>query len=175
MVGNLVFRTVRGQTVVSGRPEPTRSKQTARQAKQRDRFADAIAYAQYHLQDPLQRQWYQWFAKARGRRYDKVLVSEQRQSTAEYADHAEYRIGGTGAGTGHQTKAAPRIRRNPRLIAWFELVGAHGPDGCSPRTTPGKGIQPRSTRITRNTESAAPGRARAIRRRLLRAFGVIRG
>jgi len=75
-LGKLVYRNVGGQTIVSGSPTPTRSKQSPRQARQRDRFADAIAYAKYHLQDPLQRQWYQWFAKARGRRYDKVLVSD---------------------------------------------------------------------------------------------------
>ena len=51
--------------------------------------------------------------------------AEQRNSTAEYTDHAKNRIRGTGMSAANQTKAAPRIRRDSRLIArsnWAELT-----------------------------------------------------
>ena len=72
-----VYRQRDGQTVVSRRPRRSGpQEESAAQSRQRDRFAEAIAYARRVLADPLQRQWYTEFARARGRRADKVLVSD---------------------------------------------------------------------------------------------------
>jgi hypothetical protein len=58
MLGNrLVFRTVRGKTIVSNRPKPPR-KQSQRQRENRIHFRCASMLAQAALQDPQRKQYY---------------------------------------------------------------------------------------------------------------------
>ena len=77
-------------------------------------------------------------------------------STAEYAKHAEDRVRGARVIRGNQSKAAPRIRRDPRLIAWPNWSEFTKPARCGSRRA--KPFQPRNTRSTRKAEFAAHGR-----------------
>src|SRR5438045_1401817 len=74
--GGMVFRTGRGQTFISQRPGPKRGRASAAQQQQRDRFALAAAYAKQVLSDPWQRRVYEALATDRGRRADKLLISD---------------------------------------------------------------------------------------------------
>jgi hypothetical protein len=73
---DVIFRTVRGQTFMTRRPEPQPSKPSPAQQKQRERFAAASYYAREVLSDPCQRRAYEAFAQEHGRRADKLLTSD---------------------------------------------------------------------------------------------------
>jgi hypothetical protein len=74
--GNMVFRHVRGQTIIAQRPDNPNRKPSAAQKKQRTRFLLAAAYAKNVLADPLQRRVYEAFAKERDRRADKLVAAD---------------------------------------------------------------------------------------------------
>lgn len=90
--GNLVFRRVRGGTVVAQRPKPSRRKPSAAQLAQRERFARATEYARQVLSDPWQRRAYEALAKTLGRRADKLVTSDfLTPPVVEEIDVSEYR------------------------------------------------------------------------------------
>jgi hypothetical protein len=74
--GNMVYRSVRGQTFISQRPLAKSNRVSAAQKSQRDRFMLAGAYAKQVLADACQRRVYEDLAKARNRRADKLLTSD---------------------------------------------------------------------------------------------------
>ena len=72
----MVFRRVRGKTIIAHRPEVRSSKGSAAQQAQREKFALARAYAKSVLADPWQRQAYEKRAKRSSRRVDLLVVSD---------------------------------------------------------------------------------------------------
>jgi hypothetical protein len=70
--GALVFRHVRGKTVIATRPERRVRESSAAQEAQRERFARARWYAKQVLADPWQREAYELLAKQHNRRTDSV-------------------------------------------------------------------------------------------------------
>lgn len=74
--GNLVFRQVGDRTIAAKRPEAAKTKVSAAQRTQRDRFRQATDYARRVLDDPCQRRAYERLAAERKRRADKLLTSD---------------------------------------------------------------------------------------------------
>ena len=72
----MIFRHVRGKTVIASRPEKRVRPSSAAQQEQRERFAQARRYAQEVLADPWQREAYDRLAKQRNRRTDLLLISD---------------------------------------------------------------------------------------------------
>lgn len=72
----MVFRRVRGKTIIAQRPDIQPRKSSAAQQAQRERFALAREYAKQVLADPWQRQAYDQQAKRRNRRTDLLVVSD---------------------------------------------------------------------------------------------------
>ena len=76
MVDGFVYRKVRGQVVVSGRPVRDKDAPSAAQTKQRRRFAHANEYAKSVLADPCRRGAYEHLARLLNRRYDRLVASD---------------------------------------------------------------------------------------------------
>lgn len=72
----MVFRRVRGKTIIAHRPDVRSRESSAAQQAQREKFALARAYAKSVLADPWQRQAYEKQAKLRNRRVDLLVVSD---------------------------------------------------------------------------------------------------
>jgi hypothetical protein len=72
----MVFRRVRGKTVIAQRPYLRSSEGSAAQQAQREKFTLARAYAKGVLADPWQRQAYEKTAKRNNRRVDLLVVSD---------------------------------------------------------------------------------------------------
>ena len=72
----MVFRRVRGKTVIARRPYVRSNEGSAAQQAQRGKFALARAYAKRVLADPWQRQAYAKIAKRSNRRVDLLVMSD---------------------------------------------------------------------------------------------------
>ena len=74
--GDIVFRRLKGQTIIAQRPERKERPPTAAQAAHRARFRSAVNYAATILEDRCQRLVYEGLARQTGRRADKILTSD---------------------------------------------------------------------------------------------------
>jgi hypothetical protein len=74
--GNLVFRQLRGQTIIAQPPDVTTRKPSAAQKARQGRFAEANAYAKLVLADPLQRRGYAALAEERNRKVDTMVIGD---------------------------------------------------------------------------------------------------
>ena len=74
--GELVYRRLRGSTIIAQRPEQSGRAPSPAQQRQRERFTQAAEYARQVLSDPHQREIYEALAKERNRRVDKMLASD---------------------------------------------------------------------------------------------------
>jgi tRNA nucleotidyltransferase (CCA-adding enzyme) len=75
-IDGMVFRRLRGKTVIAQRPQTRAREISPAQAAQRERFALAREYARRVLADPWQRRMYDKLAQERNRRADLLLVSD---------------------------------------------------------------------------------------------------
>jgi hypothetical protein len=57
MLGGVVFRNIRGKTIMSNKPKPP-SRQSQEQRANRDRFRNATIYAKAMMHDPLKKEYY---------------------------------------------------------------------------------------------------------------------
>ena len=76
MMDDVVYRQVGDQVVIQRRPRARTREWTPAQVAQRERFAQAVSYAQRVLGDPWQREMYAELAKERRRRADKLVTSD---------------------------------------------------------------------------------------------------
>ena len=74
--GGIVYRRLRGETILARRPEPRARAASPAQAAQRQRFAEAVQYAREVLSDPWQRRMYEQLAQERNRRADKLVAAD---------------------------------------------------------------------------------------------------
>jgi hypothetical protein len=74
--GGMVFRRLGAQTILAKRPDTKERTASRAQQAQRDRFAQAGAYAKQVLSDPWQRRSYEVLAKERNRRADKLVAGD---------------------------------------------------------------------------------------------------
>jgi hypothetical protein len=74
--GNLVFRQLRGQTIIAQPPDVTTRKPSPAQMARQGRFAEANAYAKRVLADPLQRRSYAALAEERNRKVDTMVIGD---------------------------------------------------------------------------------------------------
>src|SRR5438094_7846528 len=75
--GGLVFRRVRGKTIIAQLPAAGKKRPASpAQLAQRKRFNAARAYAKEVLSDPLRRRVYQALAQTLNRRFDKVVETD---------------------------------------------------------------------------------------------------
>jgi hypothetical protein len=72
----MVFRRVRGKTVIAQRPIGSAREISPAQQAQRERFAQAGEYARQVLSDPCQRRIYERLARERNRRPDSLVMSD---------------------------------------------------------------------------------------------------
>src|SRR5205814_4811537 len=72
----MVFRSVRGKTVIAQRPQIGPREMSPSQQAQRERFAEAGRYARQVLSDPWQRRSYEKLAQERSRRADLLVISD---------------------------------------------------------------------------------------------------
>lgn len=90
--GGIVFKTVRGKTILAQSPTVAAREASPAQLAQRERFTAACNYAREVLSDPLQRRLYADLARERDRRIDKMIESDFLTSpTVDLVDVANYR------------------------------------------------------------------------------------
>jgi len=61
-LGNLVFRELRGETILSRKPVSNGAEPTPGQAAHRERFKQAVAYGKFAMADNASREFYQYAA-----------------------------------------------------------------------------------------------------------------
>lgn len=65
-IGDLVFREVNGETVLSRKPTASGNEPTQNQAEQRERFKQAVAYGRYVMSDDDVRELYEEASQRKG-------------------------------------------------------------------------------------------------------------
>lgn len=90
--GNMVFRRVRGKTIIAQRPSTSKRKPSRAQKAQQDTFTEANAYAKQVLADPLQRRSYAALAKEKNRKVDTMVIGDfLNPPVVEEIETSEYR------------------------------------------------------------------------------------
>lgn len=75
-LGDLVFRSLNGQTILSGKPDFSGVTATEGQAEQRERFKQAVAYGRMVLTDPEARAVYEEAAERKGKPAFALTVAD---------------------------------------------------------------------------------------------------
>ena len=74
--GGIVYRRLRGETIIARRLESRARAASPAQEAQRQRFAEAIPYAREVLSDPGQRRTNERLARERNRRADNLVAAD---------------------------------------------------------------------------------------------------
>ena len=166
-IGDLVFRSYGGDTVLSRLPDLSGVVPTAGQEAQRVRFRDAAFYGRVVLEDPPARAFYEEIAARRKQPLFSVIVGDYLNSPVVDAIDAAAYAGATGDPIlvrAHDDVAVMQVMVTLTDDAGAELeTGPAVPDGGAgatrPRPTCPRG-RPSSLRPAPPTDLATPGRRR---------------